>query len=634
MARRFDGAILADLFRRSRGSVDRHLRMVRRIAVSVALVPVTVAIAQAPVPSVTLRVNTQLVEVSVVVKDRHGNPVTDLKQSDFELYDNEKKQEIRVFQVEDHRPAGQPPSVPAPAAARLAPPGTFTNRTPAEPNAPNAPTVLLIDAGNTWDKDRMTWQDLVYARDQVVKFLRQVHPEDRLGIYLMGTDRFWILHEYSRNCADLLARLASWKGTAAPGSVAAKLPDVWTEFAVHFAHVDDETAKAIHRSQFYTPGSMGSSALPDEATSLPNIHRGVASNDAPGQEAPTPLVGEVHAAPAQAEEGTYVLAGRDHAIEVLAGVANYLASVPGRKNVILVSGKMFLPARFQDQVKVLRTIIQDGVAVYAVDPGGLAPYALDASFVIPSKVTASATDTRRAPDAYTKQHYDTKRKIIMALQSSLRTLAESTGGQVFINTDGIADAIRSSFDDSRVTYTLGFYPRTSSNDGSFHPLKVKLPDREQLRVRYRTGYLEPAPPPRDPKHAEAELRQAMWSPLDASAIELSGSVLPVAGANDYELKLNIGLAAVSLQPDGNRWSGQIEVAMIQRDNSGNGYEPLLQTLGLMLKQDTYDNAMKDGFPYRRTFKPNPKATSLRVVVRDLNSGNIGTLTFPSPGGAE
>ena len=632
MAGRFDGSILADWFRRSRRSVDRHLRAARRITVSVALVPVTVAIAQAPAPPVTLRVNTQLVEVSVVVKDRHGNPVTDLKQGDFELYDNGKKQEIRVFQVEDHRPASQPPS--APATPRLTPPGTFTNRTPAEPGAPNAPTVLLIDAGNTWDKDRMTWQDLVYARDQVVKFLRQVRPEDRLGIYLMGTDRFWILHEYNRNCADLLARLASWTGTAAPGSVAAKLPDVWSEFAVHFAHVDDETAKAIHRSQFYTPGSMGSSALPEEATSLPKMHGGVASNDALGQEAPTPAVGTGHATPAQAEEGTYILAGRDHAIEVLAGVANHLASVPGRKNVILISGRMFLPAKFQDQLKVLRTIIHDGVAVYAVDPGGLAPYALDASFVIPSKATMFANDTKRAADAYIKQHYDAKQEIIMALQSSLRTLAESTGGQVFTNTNGIADAIRSSFDDSRVTYTLGFYPQTSGNDGAFHPVKVKLPNHEQLSVRYRTGYVEPAPPSRDAKQAEAELRQATWSPVDASAIELNGSVLPIAGANDYELKLNIGLAAVSLQPDGNRWSGQIEVALIQRDNSGNGYEPLVQTLGLMLRQDSYDNAVKGGFPYRRTFRPNPKATSLRVVVRDLNSGNIGTLTFPSPRGAE
>src|SRR5271157_560762 len=387
-------------------------RTVVPIAITAALVPVIGAIAQAPQPSVTLRVNTQLVEVSVVVKDGHGTPVTDLKQSDFELYDKGKRQEIRVFQIESHPLVGQPTPVPAPEESRLTTAGRFTNRMPAEPGAPNAPTVLLIDAANTWDIKRMTWQDLVYARDQVIQFLRQVRPEDRLGIYLMGADRFWVLREYNQSCAELLERLASWTGTPEPGSAAEKLPDVWTEFAVHFAHVDDETAKAIHRSQFYTPDSFGSSALPEESASLPKKHQGVASQDALGQEAPTPPVSGLRAAPAEAKQGAYIFAGQNHPIEVLAGVANHLASVPGRKNVILISGKMFLPAQFQDQVKALRTIIQDGVAVYAIDPGGLAPYTLDASFVIPSKVTASAPNAKLTAEAYMKQHADKNREII------------------------------------------------------------------------------------------------------------------------------------------------------------------------------------------------------------------------------
>ncbi len=108
-----------------------------RTALTIALVPMAGAI--------TLRVNTQLVEVSVVVKDSHGDPVTGLKAGDFELYDKGKKQEIRVFHLEDYHPATAGPATPiAPAA------GTFSNRTPVEPGAPNAPTVILIDAGNTW----------------------------------------------------------------------------------------------------------------------------------------------------------------------------------------------------------------------------------------------------------------------------------------------------------------------------------------------------------------------------------------------------------------------------------------------------------------------------------------------------
>jgi len=111
----------------------------------------------------------------------------------------------------------------------------------------------------------MTWQDLVYARAQVIRFLRQVRPEDRLGIYLMGSNRFWILHEYTENCADLLARLAAWKPAdgAVPGN--SKSLDVWSEFALQVAGVDAETASAIHRGQFWGTSAGPSPVLPEGA---------------------------------------------------------------------------------------------------------------------------------------------------------------------------------------------------------------------------------------------------------------------------------------------------------------------------------------------------------------------------------
>src|ERR1035441_6372924 len=140
-----------------------------RIAIMMALVPVGGTIAQTPQPPVTLRVNTQLVQVSIVVRDSHGDLVADLKQGDFELYDHGKRQEIRVFAVEDYRtpqPANSRLPAPATPAAPVAPAvPEFSNRNPIEPGAPNAPTVIVIDAGNTWQPSSLAWADLVYARD-------------------------------------------------------------------------------------------------------------------------------------------------------------------------------------------------------------------------------------------------------------------------------------------------------------------------------------------------------------------------------------------------------------------------------------------------------------------------------------
>ncbi|MGO4880336.1 MAG: hypothetical protein ACLP59_05880 [Bryobacteraceae bacterium] len=179
-------------------------------------------------------------------------------------------------------------------------------------------------------------------------------------------------------------------------------------------------------------------------------------------------------------------------------------------------------------------------------------------------------------------------------------------------------------------YTLGFYPKDSNDPGSFHPLKVKVAGDEHLTLHYRTGYFEPERPSRDARLRQTELEQAIWSPMDASAIELNGSVAHAAAAGAYELKLKIGLAGVDMQSANGRWDGQIEVAVVERDNSGNEYEPASQTLGLALRQESYDQAMKNGLPYHCAFKLDPKATSVRVVVRDLNGDSVGTLTIPAP----
>ena len=579
-----------------------------RIAIMMALVPLGGAIAQTPQPPVTLRVNTQLVQVSVVVRDSHGDPVADLKQGDFEVYDNGKRQEIRVFAVEDYRtPQAVNRQLPAPVAAATPAVPEFSNRNPIEPGAPNAATVIVIDAGDTWDRLRMTWPDLVFAREQLIQFLRQAHPEDRLGIYLMGADRFWVLREYNQNCADLLKRLATWKPPEEPSPASAKEKDVWSEFAMHFAGVDAETAKAIHRSQFWTHGRK-SSAVPEE---LPATRRSAGT-----------------AVPA--DNGAYRAPGQNGVLGGIEAVARHLAAVPGRKNVILISGKVFLPTTFKERLEFLRPIVQAGVTVYTIDPGGLAPYALDASFAIPGRVTAfetPGTETRAALQ-YIRAAEDQKSLLILMLQSSFIELAEATGGKAFVNTNDIRGAIRGSLDDSRVSYTLGFYPKSSVNDGSFHHIKVKIPGRDRLSLHCRNGYFEPAPPQRDPHRRERELQEAVWTPVDATAIELSGTVSPGAEPDDYDLKLRIGLASVSLRQNADRWEGQIEVSLFQRDNSGNAFEPVSNTLGLMLKQDSYERGLKSGFQYSRRFRLDPKATSLRIVVRDPGSGSLGTLTIP------
>src|SRR6478752_7352448 len=52
-------------------------------------------------PSVTIRSNVRLVQIDVIAKDKHGNPVSGLEEKDFTVLDDGKPQKIRRISV-DH----------------------------------------------------------------------------------------------------------------------------------------------------------------------------------------------------------------------------------------------------------------------------------------------------------------------------------------------------------------------------------------------------------------------------------------------------------------------------------------------------------------------------------------------------
>ena len=85
-------------------------------------------IAQSPEPPpVALKATTRLVQVNVVVHDKKGQPVADLKKEDFQIKVDGRVQPISVFSVDS---AGALPTSKEPL-----PPNTFTNRLEQRPGS-------------------------------------------------------------------------------------------------------------------------------------------------------------------------------------------------------------------------------------------------------------------------------------------------------------------------------------------------------------------------------------------------------------------------------------------------------------------------------------------------------------------
>ena len=72
-------------------------------------------------------------------------------------------------------------------------------------------------------------------------------------------------------------------------------------------------------------------------------------------------------------------------------------------------------------------------------------------------------------------------------RSSLRHLAEETGGFAAIDGNDLTRAVDRIGRDVSNYYVLGFYPEGGACDGRFRRLRVKV-RRPDVRVRARTGY--------------------------------------------------------------------------------------------------------------------------------------------------
>src|SRR5260370_22403744 len=92
-------------------------------------------------PQLVLKATARLVQVSVVVHDKKGQPVADLKKEDFQIKVDGRVQPISLFSVES---AGSLPSSP-----ENLPPNTFTTRLEQRPATPSTVTIILLDALNT-----------------------------------------------------------------------------------------------------------------------------------------------------------------------------------------------------------------------------------------------------------------------------------------------------------------------------------------------------------------------------------------------------------------------------------------------------------------------------------------------------
>jgi hypothetical protein len=77
-----------------------------------------------------------------------------------------------------------------------------------------------------------------------------------------------------------------------------------------------------------------------------------------------------------------------------------------------------------------------------------------------------------------------------------------------------------------------------------------------------------------------------------------------------------------------RWKAQIDMVFAQLAKNGRILQSVKDHLELALLPQTYRDAATQGWFYPKSLDVDPKAEKLRVVVRDLATGNVGSVSVP------
>jgi VWFA-related protein len=150
---------------------------------------------------------------------------------------------------------------------------------------------------------------------------------------------------------------------------------------------------------------------------------------------------------------------------------------------------------------------KQNVAIYAVDPRGLPGFEFD----INENVGSMRMDT----------------DYLNSTMNTLRELAENTDGRAIVNRNDIDVAMKQIMRDSSAYYLIGYNSSQAPTDGKFHEIKVRV-KRPGVQVRARKGYwalnreetaraLAP-PKPMAPKPIENAIAAATSRPSKASVI--------------------------------------------------------------------------------------------------------------------
>jgi VWFA-related protein len=510
-----------------------------------------------------------LVLLDVVVMDKAGNPVPGLRLEDFSVTEDGKPQALSFLTA---------PKTDAPPPVPPLPEGVYSNA-PLYRLSGSTPTVVVLDAANT------AFNDQVYVRRQMLQYLRdQYQPGQRTAIFAL-TDKLFLLQDFTADPELLAASLKRFE-PGEPGfskMMAGGEPPV---DALRFTSKQQYqqmvvTLDRFQRSQVeYTTNARAEVTL----AALRRINRILAG--LPGR-----------------KNVIWVTGGFPFTLDPAFSVSpssdlSEMFRRPGRQSAINSNNGLGHDQRslFADQIREISAQLATAqVAIYPVDAQGL----------VPSRSLGSSNQ-----------------------QETMREIALETGGKAFINRNDVENGFSIAQRDRAATYTVGYYPSNKKFDAKYRSIELKV-DHPGLQTTYRHGYFADALFADSPAKLDRSLSEAWEDGVPDTQVIFEAKI--TAGANGktrIEFLVDPNTLSFAEDVNGRKFDVGFYVASCSADGK------ILEVKGAKLDRafppEIFQQINREGMRLHIDVDEPTTSRDLRIAVRDNRTGYIGTLAAAYP----
>jgi VWFA-related protein len=537
-----------------------------------------------------IKVTANLVNLDVIVKDKKGKAITDLKPEDFTVLENGVSQKIEFFDSTLTSEAGQPAIAVVSNQPKPQTPTGF----------PRNIIALVLDGQST------ELANLKHVREGMVKYIRErISDKDSVALFsISGGLQF--LQPFTQDKAKLIAAVekAYDSSTVSKTSEARGLTD---------------DIRAMREQIAVGPELIGGT--------VPNYGTGV-TNSMAAQALIARHILEQYIAlrsTLSAQQTRPILAA-------LAAISEGLRSIPGKKTLVMFSQGFIAPETLDWQVQsTVDMANRANVTIYIIDSGGLTGGPPSSGSLVSGSPLAGISgglemEERRRAGAGESVFDITRQEGLNRQQDLLYRISEDTGGHFIKNTNDISGGLERIDAEIRSRYTLAYRSTDPNFDGIFRKVKIEV-RRPNTTLSARPGYYA-IPPTQivpfspDEKRLLANFTSMQTHPTLPLSLELS-SFRSREGFYIVPLSFEIPPSAVQFDHKGNQQRLQLEVLGVIR---AEGEEKILSRLGgnfdVGLTAQQYESILKDKIFYRQDMQLEAGNYTVDLIVRDRLSGKV------------